>query len=614
MVNATGVWADRIRPEEIHDEAEVPRIAPSRGTHVTVSMDELPLRQGRLHRPGGRGPHDLRPALVRADADRDHRQRLLRRHRPRAARRRRHRLPARRGQRLLRHRPRPRRPDRRLRRRAAADLDRRPAQVGRHLAQGGALRDLLGDADDHRRQADHLAADGQAGRRPDGRARGPRGARAAPTTSRSGWRPPTHELEPPEGLAEDDLPAGLPRAARVPLRPRAAQRARASPASAPSSPRRSSTASPTCSPRRWSPPASSRRAASPTCSCAAPGSGCSPRPQLRTADSVAPGRRGARRRARLGRRAGARRRPSAGSTDAAAEGIDPARDRLVCDRAPPRRRRFVSLPARWPQSSKDLHLADLHAARGRRRDRRLPPACAARQLIERLRSGRTDGSLGARRSRAQAERRSAAERRRRRATSRSADDREADTDEMVVVEATVLDDSEEEPVELGPLGPRAATSAPTTRRPRTSAGVLELTRQRYGFLRLGGLTPADGDVYVSAAQVRRCELRTGDEVAGPAREPRRGERHRALVHVDTVNGEEPLDRGAARVRRAARRSCPSAGSRSTRPRRRARSRGRPAGAARLRPARAGPRRAALGPHDAAALARPRRRRRRRPRG
>jgi transcription termination factor Rho len=39
--------------------------------------------------------------------------------------------------------------------------------------------------------------------------------------------------------------------------------------------------------------------------------------------------------------------------------------------------------------------------------------------------------------------------------------------------------------------------------------------------------------------VRRCELRTGDEVAGPARPPRRGERHRALVHVDRVNGEDP---------------------------------------------------------------------------
>ena len=69
--------------------------------------------------------------------------------------------------------------------------------------------------------------------------------------------------------------------------------------------------------------------------------------------------------------------------------------------------------------------------------------------------------------------------------------------------------------------------------------MLEITRQRYGFLRLEGLVPGDGDIYVSASQVRRCELRPGDEVAGPAREPRRGERHRALVHVDRVNGEEP---------------------------------------------------------------------------
>jgi transcription termination factor Rho len=69
-------------------------------------------------------------------------------------------------------------------------------------------------------------------------------------------------------------------------------------------------------------------------------------------------------------------------------------------------------------------------------------------------------------------------------------------------------------------------------------GVLEVTPQRYGFLRLGGLEQAD-DVYVSASQIRRCELRSGDEVAGPAREPRRGERHRALVHIDRVNGGDP---------------------------------------------------------------------------
>jgi transcription termination factor Rho len=71
------------------------------------------------------------------------------------------------------------------------------------------------------------------------------------------------------------------------------------------------------------------------------------------------------------------------------------------------------------------------------------------------------------------------------------------------------------------------------------SGVLDVMPQRYGFLRLSGLEPGEGDVYISASQIRRCELRSGDEVAGPARDPRRGERHRALVHVDRVNGAPP---------------------------------------------------------------------------
>jgi transcription termination factor Rho len=70
-------------------------------------------------------------------------------------------------------------------------------------------------------------------------------------------------------------------------------------------------------------------------------------------------------------------------------------------------------------------------------------------------------------------------------------------------------------------------------------GVLDRMPQGYGFLRLSGLHAAEGDVYVSASQIRRCELRPGDEVTGPAREPRRGERHRALVQVASVNGQEP---------------------------------------------------------------------------
>jgi glycerol-3-phosphate dehydrogenase len=48
VVNATGVWADRIRPEELHTEAEVPRIVPSRGTHITLRDRDLPLRAGAI--------------------------------------------------------------------------------------------------------------------------------------------------------------------------------------------------------------------------------------------------------------------------------------------------------------------------------------------------------------------------------------------------------------------------------------------------------------------------------------------------------------------------------------------------------------------------------------
>jgi glycerol-3-phosphate dehydrogenase len=43
VVNATGVWADRIRPGELLTEEEIPRIRPSRGTHITLSTDDLEI-------------------------------------------------------------------------------------------------------------------------------------------------------------------------------------------------------------------------------------------------------------------------------------------------------------------------------------------------------------------------------------------------------------------------------------------------------------------------------------------------------------------------------------------------------------------------------------------
>jgi transcription termination factor Rho len=76
-------------------------------------------------------------------------------------------------------------------------------------------------------------------------------------------------------------------------------------------------------------------------------------------------------------------------------------------------------------------------------------------------------------------------------------------------------------------------------------GVLDVLPNGSGFIRAEPYHQSRDDVYVSPAQIRRCELRPGDEVAGPVRPPRRNERHPSLVRVATVNGhdaDEPPER------------------------------------------------------------------------
>ncbi|MGH2834595.1 MAG: FAD-dependent oxidoreductase [Solirubrobacteraceae bacterium] len=53
VVNATGVWADGLRPREMYDEGELPRIRPSRGTHLTLRHEDLPLIAGAIVPAGG---------------------------------------------------------------------------------------------------------------------------------------------------------------------------------------------------------------------------------------------------------------------------------------------------------------------------------------------------------------------------------------------------------------------------------------------------------------------------------------------------------------------------------------------------------------------------------
>src|SRR5215475_11224511 len=72
-------------------------------------------------------------------------------------------------------------------------------------------------------------------------------------------------------------------------------------------------------------------------------------------------------------------------------------------------------------------------------------------------------------------------------------------------------------------------------------GVMELQSDGFGFLRSSDsdYQPSPDDIYVSPSQVRRFNLKPGDTVYGPIRQPREGERFFALQKVDKVNFVDP---------------------------------------------------------------------------
>ncbi len=72
---------------------------------------------------------------------------------------------------------------------------------------------------------------------------------------------------------------------------------------------------------------------------------------------------------------------------------------------------------------------------------------------------------------------------------------------------------------------------------RQIEGVVEVLGNGTAFVRVNHPEQSDDDVYVSAAQVRRCELVSGDKIAGPYRQPRRSERYPSLVRVESINGK-----------------------------------------------------------------------------
>lgn len=71
-------------------------------------------------------------------------------------------------------------------------------------------------------------------------------------------------------------------------------------------------------------------------------------------------------------------------------------------------------------------------------------------------------------------------------------------------------------------------------------GILEIIpSEGFGFLRPINYSPSAEDIYISASQIRRFDLRNGDKVSGKVRPPKENERYYGLLHVDAVNGDNP---------------------------------------------------------------------------
>ena len=70
-------------------------------------------------------------------------------------------------------------------------------------------------------------------------------------------------------------------------------------------------------------------------------------------------------------------------------------------------------------------------------------------------------------------------------------------------------------------------------------GVLEVLPDGYGFLRGENYLSTANDIYVAPSQIRRFRLRTGDYLKGIGRTQKESEKFKALVYVNSVNGDRP---------------------------------------------------------------------------
>ena len=75
----------------------------------------------------------------------------------------------------------------------------------------------------------------------------------------------------------------------------------------------------------------------------------------------------------------------------------------------------------------------------------------------------------------------------------------------------------------------------------TKVGILEVLPDGYGFIRCDNYLPGENDVYVSPAQIRRFNLKTGDIVSGNTKIRSQTEKFSALLYIKSVNGFHPAE-------------------------------------------------------------------------
>lgn len=94
-------------------------------------------------------------------------------------------------------------------------------------------------------------------------------------------------------------------------------------------------------------------------------------------------------------------------------------------------------------------------------------------------------------------------------------------------------------INMGDLSDKATEEIEKQETVNSADGILEIHTDGYGFLRTDNYLSGEEDIYISPSQIRRFRMKTGDKIFGVTRAPNPGERYKALLYVQSINGMNP---------------------------------------------------------------------------